>query len=131
MKIKYLAESKEYKENVINWLYKQWGHNYEYGKKVYDKINDMMFPQYEDEEEVNPFDLWEGADFKIRMVGREIPDSKTGQKILVPNYENSEFDRPSDFMDGDEDKLEELIEQTHDLSEFVDPSLLFHCRKEL
>ncbi len=37
---------------------------FKYGKRIFDKINDMMNPQFEDEKPVNPFDLWTGADFK-------------------------------------------------------------------
>lgn len=84
---------------------------YEYGKKVYDKINDLMFPQYEDEEEVNPFDLWEGANFrlKIRMFEN------------YPNYDKSEFDSPSPLSD-DEDELERIFNEQHSLKDLIDES---------
>lgn len=93
-----------------------------FGKQIYNFIEKAIQPEFDDVDPYDPFDLWEGADFKIRMVGKKIPDSKDSSKMVtVPNYENSEFDRPSEFMDGDEDQLEEIVEQTHDLSEFVDP----------
>ena len=40
---------------------------YKYGKKIWDKLNDKMNPEFEDETPVNPFDLWEGANFKIKI----------------------------------------------------------------
>ena len=40
---------------------------YRYGKKIFDKIMDAMQPQFADETPVNPFDFWEGADFKIKI----------------------------------------------------------------
>jgi len=95
---------------------------FQFGKQIYNFIEKAIQPEFDDVDPMDPFDFWEGADFKIRMVGKEIPDSRTGKKIKVPNYENSEFDRASEFMDGDEDEIEKYFEQTYDLSEFVDPS---------
>jgi hypothetical protein len=82
---------------------------YEYGKKIYDKINDAMFPQYEDERAMNPFDMWEGANFrlKIRMFEN------------YPNYDKSEFDSPEPLL-GDDDKMEEIFNQQHSLQELLD-----------
>lgn len=93
---------------------------FQFGRQIFGFIEKAIKPEFDDEEPMDPFDYWTGADFKIRMIGREIPDQRNpGQKILVPNYENSEFDRPSEFKDGDEDAIEEIFEQTYDLSEFV------------
>jgi len=94
---------------------------FQFGKQIYSFIEKAIQPEFDDEDPMDPFDLWDGADFKIRMIAKTIPDSKTGKSVKVPNYENSEFDRQSEFMDGDEDKIEELLEQTVDLTEFVDP----------
>ena len=84
---------------------------YAYGKKIFDKLNDMMNPQFEDETPVNPFDFWEGANFrlKIRMVEK------------YPNYDKSEFDDPSALFDGDDAKLEEVYNQLNSLQELVNP----------
>ena len=82
---------------------------YEYGKKVYDKINDMMFPQYEDEEEVNPFDLWEGANFRLKIRMFE----------GYPNYDKSEFDSPGPLSD-DDDEMERIFNEQHSLKELID-----------
>lgn len=92
---------------------------YEFGGQVFKLIEAAAKPEFEDEQPIDPFDMWTGADFKIKIVGREIPDSRTGQKTLVPNYENSEFASPSELFDGDDTKKEELFSQTHDLSEFL------------
>lgn len=92
---------------------------FQFGRQIYGFIEKAIQPEFDDVDPMDPFDLWEGADFKIRMVGREIPDSRTGNKILVPNYENSEFGPKSEFLGGDEDELEAIVEKTSDLSEFI------------
>lgn len=83
---------------------------YKFGKKIFDKINDMMNPQFQDEEPVNPFDLWEGANFKLKI--RQVEGYR--------NYDKSEFDKVEPLLD-DDDKLEAIWKSEHTLSEFVDP----------
>jgi len=85
---------------------------YKYGKKIFDKINEAMNPEFEDETAINPFDFWEGADFllKIRTVDGFV------------NYDKSEFTTPDAFLDGDDDKLEELYATQKPLKEFTDQS---------
>lgn len=85
---------------------------YEYGKKIMDKIMDVMQPQFADETPVNPFDFWGGANFKLKI--RQVEGYR--------NYDKSEFDSASQLFDGDEGKLEEVYNQSHKLSEFTDPS---------
>lgn len=85
---------------------------YAFGKKIFDKLNDLMNPEFEDETPVNPFDFWEGADFKL----------KVRQYEGFPNYDKSEFDDPSELFDGDDAKLEEVYKQLHSLNELVDES---------
>ena len=82
-----------------------------YGKKIFDKIMDVMQPQFADEAPVNPFDFWEGASFKLKI--RQVEGYR--------NYDKSEFASPSKFLDGDEEALEKVYNQIHDLNEFVDP----------
>jgi hypothetical protein len=84
---------------------------YEYGKKIMDKIMDVMQPQFADESPVNPFDFWGGANFKLKI--RQVEGYR--------NYDKSEFDAPSAMFDGDEARLEEVYNQLHKLSEFTDP----------
>jgi hypothetical protein len=81
-----------------------------YGKKIWDKLNDLMNPSFEDENPVNPFDLWEGANFKLKI----------RQFEGYPNYDKSEFDSPSALFDDDE-KLEKVWKATHSLQEILDP----------
>ena len=85
---------------------------YRFGAKIFDKIMNAMQPKYPDETPMNPFDLWEGGDFiiKIRMVEG------------YPNYDNSLFKSPGALFEGDEAKLESLYEKQHDLNEWTDPA---------
>lgn len=83
-----------------------------FGKKIFDKLNDLMNPEFEDETPVNPFDFWEGANFKLKVRKYE----------GYANYDKSEFDDPSELFDGDETKLEEVYNQLNSLQELIDPS---------
>jgi len=84
---------------------------YKYGKKIFDKLNEAMNPQFEDEKPVNPFDLWEGADFKLKIRNVE------GYR----NYDKSELDIPAPLFDED-GELESVWKSQYSLVEFVDPS---------
>jgi len=85
---------------------------YKYGKKIFDKINEAMQPEFADEEAINPFDFWNGANFKLKV-----------RKVAgFINYDKSEFDSQSELFDGDDTKLEELWKTQYSLSEFTDPS---------
>ena len=84
---------------------------YRFGKKIFDKIMDAMQPQFADESPVNPFDFWEGADFKIKI--RKI-DGWT-------NYDASEFSSASALHNGDEGMLEDVYNKLYSLSEFTSP----------
>ena len=83
---------------------------YQFGKKIFDKITDIMTPQFQDEEPVNPFDFWEGANFKLKIRNVE------GYR----NYDKSEFDSPKP-LSSDDDELEGIYNKLHALSEFSDP----------
>lgn len=83
---------------------------YEYGKKIMDKIMDVMQPQFQDETPVNPFDFWGGANFKLKI--RQVEGYR--------NYDKSEFDAPSALFDGDETRLEEIYNKLYKISEFTD-----------
>ena len=84
---------------------------YKFGKKIFDKIFDQMNPEFADETPVDPFDFWEGADFKLKIRNVE------GYR----NYDKSEFSSPAALLDGSEDKLKEVYENMHDLTEFTNP----------
>lgn len=84
---------------------------YKYGKKIFDKLNEAMNPQFADEEAVNPFDLWAGANFKLKIRNVE------GYR----NYDKSEFDKVGPLMD-DDSELEEIWKKEHSLQSFLAPS---------
>ena len=81
---------------------------YRFGKKIFDKINDLMNPEFEDESPVNPFDLWAGANFKMKI--RKIEG--------YSNYDKSEFEAPSALLE-DDDKMEEIWKSENSLKELV------------
>lgn len=93
---------------------------YEFGPQIFKIIESAIKPEFEDDEAIDPFDFWSGADFKIKIVGKEIPDRHTGNKVVVPNYENSEFDRVSELFEGDDEKKEEIFNQAYSLAEFTE-----------
>ena len=84
---------------------------YKFGKKIFEKIMDAMQPDFADEKPVNPFDMWEGADFKLKIRNVE------GYR----NYDKSEFTTASALYDGDDSRLEGVYSQLHNLGEFTDP----------
>lgn len=83
---------------------------YKFGKKIFDKINEAMNPQFEDEKAVNPFDLWSGANFKLKIRNVE------GYR----NYDKSEFGAPGPLLEDDE-QLEAIWKKEYSLKEFVAP----------
>ena len=82
---------------------------FRFGKKIFDKIMDKARPTFEDETPVNVFDLWEGADFKLRQ--RKVEG--------YANYDQSTFMEPSAVADSEEELLE-VMGKVHDLKEFLD-----------
>lgn len=81
---------------------------FEYGKKIFDKLNDAMNPEFEDEKPLNPFDLWSGANFKLKQ--RKVDG--------WPNYDKSEFDKVS-VIDDDDSKLEEIFNKCYDVKQEI------------
>jgi len=84
---------------------------FQYGKKIFDKLNDLMTPQFQDEEPINPFDFWEGSNFKLKI--RQVEGYR--------NYDKSEFDSKSPLLDDDEE-LENVWKHEHSLKAFLEPS---------
>ena len=81
---------------------------YRFGAKIFEKITEAMNPQFEDETAINPFDLWKGANFKLKIT-----------KVAgYQNYDKSEFMSPSALLDDDEE-LEKIWKSEHSLSEMV------------
>jgi hypothetical protein len=83
---------------------------YKFGKKIFDKISEVMNPEFPDETPLNPFDLWEGANFKLKIRNVE------GYR----NYDKSEFADKSALLDGDDVKLEAIYTKEHSLKDFTD-----------
>ena len=83
---------------------------YQYGKKIFDKLNEAMNPAFEDEQAINPFDFWEGADFKLKI--RQVDGYR--------NYDKSEFDSSSELLGGDDDALEKTYEGLYSLAAFLE-----------
>ena len=84
---------------------------YTYGAKIFEKIMNSMQPQYEDETAVNPFDLWKGANFKMKIA----------QVAGFRNYDRSEFGG-AEALNADDAVLEDIYNKQYSLMEFTDPS---------
>ena len=83
---------------------------YKFGKKIFDKIMGAMQPEFEDESPLNPFDFWQGADFKVKI-----------KKVAgYWNYDSSEFAAASPLL-KDDDALESIWKKEYSLSEIVAP----------
>ena len=78
---------------------------YKFGKKIFDKIMEAMQPEFDDETPINPFDFWEGANFKLKI--RQVQG--------YWNYDSSEFDRPGPLL-NDDDALESIWKRQYSLA---------------
>ena len=83
---------------------------YKFGKKIFDKVMEAMQPEFEDESPINPFDFWQGANFKLKIV----------KKDGYWNYDKSEFDSVGPLLE-DDDALEALWKKQYSLSAVVAP----------
>ena len=84
---------------------------FKYGKKIFDKLNDAMNPQFPGDVPVNPFDLWAGADFKLKI--RNVESYR--------NYDKSEF-AASGPLSPDDSEMESIWKKCYSLQEFLAPS---------
>jgi hypothetical protein len=85
---------------------------FKFGKKIFDKLNNAMNPEFEDERSMNPFDFWEGANFRLKA-----RNGDGGYRT----YEPSSFDAPGTLGDMSDEELEAVWKQQHSLQEIVDP----------
>ena len=83
---------------------------YKFGKKIFDKITAAMQPEFDDEEAINPFDFWQGANFKLKIK----------QVAGFWNYDSSEFGKTEALLDDDAE-LEKIYDKIYALSEFTAP----------
>jgi hypothetical protein len=82
---------------------------FRFGAKVFDKIKASMKPEFEDDPVIDPFDLWAGANFRLRVK----------QVAGYPNYDDSVFESPSALLGGDDEELEALWKSEHSLQELI------------
>jgi len=82
---------------------------FEYGKKIFEKITQAMNPQFEDDQKIDPFNLWTGGNFKLKI--RKVDGYQ--------NYDLSEFDKSAPLFDND-DELEVVYNSEYSLSELLD-----------
>ena len=81
---------------------------FKYGKKIFDKLTAAMQPEFEDEEAIDPFDFWQGANFKLKA------KNVAGYR----NYDSSEFAASSPILD-DDDAMEAIWKKQFSLAELV------------
>lgn len=84
---------------------------FKYGKKIFDKLTEAMQPEFEDESPIDPFDFWQGANFKLKA------KNVAGYR----NYDSSEFASQSALLD-DDDSMEAIWKKQYSLAEFLSPS---------
>ena len=92
---------------------------FRFGQKIFDKIVAAMKPEFEGDPVIQPFDFWEGANF--RLISKTIKTTIGGKERSMPNYDDSKFESQSEFLGGDDDKLETVYEQLHSLQAIVAP----------
>ena len=81
---------------------------FRFGSKIFDKITEAMNPQFEDETPINPFDMWKGANFKLKIT-----------KVAgYQNYDKSEFESAAP-LSNDDDELENIWKKEISLLELV------------
>ena len=83
---------------------------FRYGKKIHDKIMDVVNgDEIEGREGINPFDFWGGANFKLRA-----------KKVAgYPNYDSSEFQEPGTLEGLDDAQLESIWTREYALQPLV------------
>ena len=85
---------------------------YKYGAKIFEKLQEVMKPEFKDEEAINPFDFWKGANFRLKI-----------RKVAgYTNYDKSEFDSSSPLCKGDDAELEKVWKNQYPLTEFTNSS---------
>jgi len=92
---------------------------FKFGAKIFDKIKSALYPEFDDEQALNPFDFWDGANFNLRI--RKVQG--------MVNYDKSDFAAPSPIAKTDK-AIEEIWKQEHSLEEFIAPDQ-FKSEEEL
>lgn len=84
---------------------------YKFGKKIFDKIMEAMKPEFEDETPLNPFDFWDGVNFKLKI--RQVEGYR--------NYDKSEFETTAAPVAESDEAIEAIWNKQYSLAEFTDP----------
>lgn len=84
---------------------------FKYGKKIHDLIVSKAKPEFDSEDPIYVWDLWEGCNLKLRI--------KTVSGY--PNYDSSEWTGQGPLL-SDDDHLQKIVDTCHKLAEFIDPS---------
>lgn len=92
---------------------------FRFGAKIFEKISGAMHPEFDDEQQINPFDFLEGANFKLKI--RKVDG--------MVNYDRSEFTEPSRIAEKIED-IEAIWKKEYKLQELIAPSI-FKDPKEI
>jgi hypothetical protein len=90
---------------------------FKFGKKIMDKITKMMNPDLESEPRINPTDLWNGANFKLKMTRQNV--NIGGRTVSFPNYDESTFLAPGPLFEDDAE-MEAVWKSEYSLKEIVD-----------
>lgn len=93
---------------------------FRFGQKIFDKVLSAAKPEFDTDPVIHAFDFWEGANF--RLISKTVMTEIGGKQRKMPNYDDSKFEAKSEFLDGDDDRLEAVYEQLHSLQEIVAPS---------
>lgn len=81
---------------------------FRFGKKIFEKITEAMNPAFADEVAINPYDLWSGANFKLKI--RKVEGYQ--------NYDKSEFESASPLL-NDDDAMEKIWLSEYSLLELI------------
>ena len=91
-------------------------HPFKFGPQIFGIIKTAIKPEFEDDEPCFPFDLFEGADFNLKIVN----DPSKG---MITYAKSSFINKGSAFLDGDDAAIDAVMEQAQPLSKWLDPSL--------
>lgn len=82
---------------------------YKFGKKIFDKLQEATSPTSSDETKFNPFDFWQGANFKL----------KAHLESGYVSYDKSTFQPQSELFEGDDKRLEAMWKTQYPLQPFI------------